>query len=150
MADKQPTRAEALMQRFYTAENKYMSSPPETRDINSILAVVSTHFTLHQSPDLPYGGVYTGHSGMAAWYEEFVNDFNRVDVTDVRILERGDEVVVLSHLTLRVRKTGEELSWPLVQHARVDWREEKLVEMRPFYWNVRLFNEALGRAKYGG
>lgn len=138
------------MTRFFAAEQKYMSSPPETRDINTILAVCSTHFKLHQSPDLPYGGVYTGHSGMKTWCEEFVADFNKVDVSDIRILERGDEVVVLSLLTLRVRKTGEELSYPLVQHAKVDWSEEKLTEMRPFYWNVRLLNEALGRAKYGG
>jgi len=54
-------------------------------------------------------------------------------------------VVVLSDLYLRVRRTGEELSMPFAQHVKVDREKGVIVEMRPFYWDVRGLNEAVNR-----
>lgn len=40
-----------------------MAASSEERDINGMASCLSEGFQLHQSPDLPYGGTYKGHSG---------------------------------------------------------------------------------------
>jgi ketosteroid isomerase-like protein len=135
-----PTAKEVL-DAFYANERIYMSQ--SNPDPSLLAKTLSPHVKLYQTPDLPYGGTYEGIEGFLAWGKEMSSYFDHVDVKPTKVLEDGDDVVVLSTLHLRVRKTGKDLIGPFAQHVKVDRVEGKIVEMRPFYWDVRGLNEAL-------
>lgn len=137
-----PTAAE-ILDRFCAAERVYMAAAPADRDFSGMASTLSPTMMLYQSPDLPYGGEYEGHEGFRRWGEAMAERFDVVDVMEPRVLEKGDDVVVLSTLLLRVRKTGKELVNPFCQVVQVDREKDIITEIRPFYWNVRGLNEAL-------
>lgn len=55
--------AESILGNFYDEERKYIAG--ET-DGTAWLNCLAEDFKLHQSPDLPYGGVYEGTYGLLA------------------------------------------------------------------------------------
>jgi uncharacterized protein len=124
-----------------------MSLPPDKRDFSGMAGTLSPDHKLIQSPDLPYGGVYEGHSGFLRWAEEMAKRFDVVDVTEREILENeaGDKAVVLSNIRFRVKATGEELKYPFCQVMKVDRQQGVITEMRPFYWDVAGLNAALAK-----
>lgn len=141
--------AESILKRFYAAERLYMASPPESRNFDDLAATLAPDVLVHQSPDMPYGGEYVGHEGFQQWSTAMATCFDAMEVQTPEILDNGNEVVVLSTLKIRVRKSGEELVDPLIQWVKVDRKAAVIKEIRPFYWNVRGLNEALGRGQYG-
>lgn len=147
MAEK--VSAESILKRFYAAERLYMASPPESRSFADLAATLAPDVKVHQSPDMPYGGEYKGHEGFQEWSRQMATCFDAMEVQKPEILDNGNEVVVLSTLRIRVRKSGEELIDPLIQWVKVDRSAGLIKEIRPFYWNVRGLNEALGRGQYG-
>jgi hypothetical protein len=94
-----------------------MSAPPDKRDFSRMAATLSPDHKLIQSPGLPYGGVYEGHSGFLIWAKEMAKRFDVVDVTDREIMENeaGDKIAVLSSVLFRVKSTREELKYPFVR-----------------------------------
>lgn len=141
--------AEDVLTRFYAAERLYMASPAEKRDFTELSMTLSPEVLVHQSPDMPYGGEYKGHEGFLKWSEAMATCFDRMEVSDRSVMHNGGEVVVTSTLRMRVRKSGEEVIGPLIQWIKVDRDAGTIKEIRPFYWNVRGVNEALGRGMYG-
>ena len=142
-----PTAAD-ILKRFYDAETVYMSQKPEQRDFASTWGqTISPDVQLHQSPDLPYGGVYHGHDGFLKWSEQMSSYFSSLDVVEPKVFERegADEVVVLSTFKLKVRSNGEDWIAPLAQAVKVDREKGWITEMRPFYWNVKGLNEIVGK-----
>lgn len=146
----QSTRTAAeVLGRFYAAERIYMASPAESREFGDLESTLAADIQIHQSPDMPYGGEYEGHAGFMKWSEAMATCFDKMEVLDPQILDNGKDVVVTSTLRIRVRKSGEELLEPLIQTIKVDRENMVIKEIRPFYWNVRGLNEALGRGQYG-
>ena len=142
-----PTPAE-ILNRFYEAETEYMLTPPEQRNFSTGWGrTISSSMVLHQSADLPYGGEYHGHEGFLKWTEEMSSRFSTLDVKDPQVFEKegSDQVMVSSTLELTVRKTGQKWIAPMCQTVRVDREKGWITEIRPFYWNVKGLNEALGR-----
>lgn len=137
-----PTATE-ILEAFYADERIYMSQPPDQADSSILAKTLDANVQLYQSPDLPYGGVYEGVEGFLMWGKEMMSHFSRVDVQSPKVMGDGDDVVVLSTLNLTVRSTGKEWAKPFVQHVKVDLTKGKIVEMRPFYWDVKGLNEAL-------
>ena len=106
-----------------------MAAAPSERDITGMASCLSEDFQLHQSPDLPYGGIYKGRSGFKVllhrdnflaqrltsslqdWSDDMASYFDRLEVVDPQVFEKSgsDSVVVSSTLKLRVRKNGVEL-----------------------------------------
>ena len=123
-----------------------MSSPPEKQDPALLAKTLASNVQLYQSDDLPYGGTYEGVEGFLAWGKTMGSLFSKVDVKPSNVLENGEDVIVISTLHLTVRKTGRELANPFLQHVKVDREAGKIVEMRPFYWNVKGLNDALNEA----
>ena len=95
---------------------------------------------LHQSPDLPWGGEFHGHAGYEDWARQMSAAFDRLEVADVRTFVHGDTVVITCRLVTRSRKTGKTLDLPMSQTVRV--RGNRIVEFRPFYWNVPAYRAA--------
>ena len=126
-----------ILNRFYAAEKIYMSTPSDSRDFSGMGAVLSPSAQLIQSPDLPYGGTYVGHSGYLAWAEAMASYFDRVEPHDVTIYEEsggeGSSVVVSMKVNMRIRRTGREVEGLGVQIVKVDRERVLIVEMRPIY-----------------
>lgn len=141
--------ATEILDRFYATEAVFGSSPPKTRNetLHAMLATLSPSIRVVQSPDLPYGGTYDGHAGFSKWSEEMSARFDRLDVTDRRVLtgEADNEVVVLSTLRLRIAKTGEEWIQPFAQTIEVDRSAGVISSIRPWYWNIGGLNAALAK-----
>lgn len=142
-AQSLPTAAD-ILNRFYEAERIYMTQPLSTRDFSGMAACLSPEVKLHQSPDLPYGGVYHGREGWLACFKAMGEAYSALDVVEPRVLEGEDEVVVLSTLKLTGRKTGREWVQPLCQHVMVDREKGVITDMRPWYWDVAGLKEVIG------
>lgn len=123
-----------------------MAAPPEQRDFSAIAAMISPDFRMEQTSALPYAGTYKGPEGMADWGRRMAEYFDVVDVQTPEIFERegSSRLVVVSSVHFRVRKTGQELDFPLCQVVTVDTEKGLLLDMRPFYWDVHVLNQALG------
>ena len=131
-----------VVNRFYAAEHTYMNAgmPPGDADFTDIAATLNSDVVLHQSPDLPWGGEFRGHAGYEDWAKRMSAAFDRLEVADARSFVDGDTVVTICRLITRSRQTGETLDLPMSQTVRV--RDDRIVEFRPFYWNVPAYCEA--------
>ena len=134
--------------RFYAAEADYMNAGGATAgaDFAALAATLDPAVGLHQSPDLPWGGAFHGHTGYEDWARAMSAAFDRLEVKDRRFFHEagaaGDAVVITCRLVTRSRATGAVLDLPMAQLVRV--REGRIVEFRPFYWNVPAYREAVG------
>ena len=129
-----------VIKRFHEAENAYMNAGGAAggASFERMADTLDPEVVLHQTPDLPWGGDYRGHQGYQSWARKMSEAFDRLDVKDPRFLTADDTVVVLCRLITRSRKTGETLDLPMAQVVRV--RSGKIIEFRPFYWNVPAYH----------
>ena len=138
-----------VVARFYAAEAAYMNATGAgaAADFAGMAATLDPDVVLHQSPDLPWGGEFHGHGGYEDWARQMSRAFDRLEVADVRTVEQGDTVVITCRLVTRARETGETLDLPMVQVVRV--LAGRIVEFRPFYWNVPAYRAATGLGRDG-
>jgi hypothetical protein len=123
-----------------------MAATPEERDFSGMAATLSKEVILKQSSGLPYAGIYTGPEGFQKWAQDMADYFDKVDVQNPEIFERegSNRIISLSYLHMRVRKTGEELKYPLCQVIQVDLEAGVIKSIMPFYWDVYALNKAIG------
>ncbi len=135
-----------VIQRFYTAEAAYMNAGGADAGASfaGLAATLDPDVVLHQSPDLPWGGTFHGHAGYEDWARQMSRAFDRLDVKDTRFFTDGDTVVITCHLVTRSRASCQMLDLPMAQVARV--RGDRIVEFRPFYWNVPAYRQTVGSA----
>ena len=130
-----------VLERFYEAERNYMKGGDRGEaGFDAMQATLDPEVVLHQSPDLPYGGDFTGHEGYRRWADAMSALFDRVDAQNPVFYESGETVVVTCELLTRTRATGQEMKLPMAQVVTV--RNGKIVEFRPFYWNVPAYTAA--------
>lgn len=129
--------------RFYEAENAYMNAGAAAggASFTDMAATLDPEVVLHQSPDLPWGGEFHGHAGYENWARQMSAAFDRLEVKEARFFEAGDTVVIACRLVTRSRATGATLDLPMLQ--TVTTRNGRIVEFRPFYWNVPAYRAAL-------
>lgn len=140
--------ARSILDAFYRAETKYLQTPEPERDFGVIGAVIGPTCKLYQSSGLPYAGTYDGPEGMEEWVRQMALYFDRLEVQNPQIFEQAgsSQVMVLSTLYLRVRKSGQELSYPFAQAFTMDLEAGTIVEVRPFYWDIHDLNAAVGHS----
>ena len=136
-----------VLDAFYDAERHFMEGGGTSGGASfaAMAATLDENVTLHQSPDLPFGGTYAGHDAYRAWADAMSAIFERVDAEAPAFFENGDTIVIACTLTTRTRGTGETMSLPMVQVVTVT--RGKIVEFRPFYWNVPRYVAAAESAK---
>ena len=136
-----------VIKRFYAAEAEYMNAGGADAGASfaGLAATLDPDVTLHQSPDLPWGGEFHGHAGYEDWARQMSQAFDRLDVKDARFFTDGDTVVITCRLVTRSRASGEMLDLPLTQVVRL--RDNRIVEFRPFYWNVPAYRDTVGSAR---
>jgi len=125
-----------VLERFYEAERRYMQAGGASAgaSFDGMAATLDPGVILHQSPDLPWGGEYTGHQGFMDWSIKMSECFDFLDVRDPEYFEKGDKLVILCRLVTRSRLHGYELDRPMAQVVTV--RGGRIIEFRPFYWHV--------------
>ncbi|WP_428483847.1 antibiotic biosynthesis monooxygenase [Rhodopila sp.] len=133
----------AVIQRFHEAENAYMNAGGASggASFRHMADTLDPQVVLHQSPDLPWGGEYRGHAGYEEWARTMSDAFDQLEVRDARFLTADDIVIILCRLVTRSRKHGDTLDLPMTQMVKV--RSGKIVEFRPFYWNVPAYRSAV-------
>ena len=136
-----------VIQRFYAAEAAYMNAGGADAGASfaGLAATLDPDVVLHQSPDLPWGGAFHGHAGYADWARRMSRAFDQLDVKEARFFTDGDTVVITCRLVTRSRASGQKLDLPMAQVVRV--RGDRIVEFRPFYWNVPAYRETVGTAR---
>ena len=134
-----------VLERFYAAERLIMQGKAT---FEVMAATLADDVRLYQSPDLPFGGEYVGPSEYRTWAEKMAAIFDQVDVQDARFFEDGNTVVVVCTLVTRGRYSQQEMRYPMVQVVTV--REDRIIEFRPFYWNVPAYSEAARAAASTG
>ena len=136
-----------VIELFYAAEAVYMNAGGADAGASfaDMAATLDADVVLHQSPDLPWGGEFHGHAGYEDWARQMSRAFDRLDVKDTRFFTDGDTVVITCRLVTRSRESGQTLDLPMAQVVRV--RGERIVEFRPFYWNVPAYRETVGSVR---
>ena len=136
-----------VIERFHAAEAIYMNAGGGDTGASfaDMAATLDPDVVLHQSPDLPWGGEFHGHAGYEDWARQMSRAFDRLDVKDTRLFTDNDTVVITCRLVTRSRRSGEALDLPMTQVVRV--RGERIVEFRPFYWNVPAYRDVVGNAR---
>ena len=135
-----------VIERFYAAEAAYMNAGGADAGASfaDMAATLDPEIMLHQSPDLPWGGEFHGHAGYEEWARQMSRAFDRLEVRDTRFFTDGDTVVITCRLMTRSRASGETLDLPMAQVVRV--RGDRIVEFRPFYWNVPAYSDIVRSA----
>ncbi len=138
----QPSPREVI-ERFYAAEAAYMDAGGAVAGASfaAMAVTLDPDVVLHQSPDLPWGGEFHGHAGYEEWAAQMSRAFDRLEVRDSRFFTDGDTVVITCRLVTRSRAGCETLDLPMAQLVRV--RGDRIVEFRPFYWNVPAYRETV-------
>ncbi len=128
---------------FYAAEADYMNAggAGSNAGFDAVAATLDPEVVLHQSPDLPWGGEYHGHDGYAQWARAMSEAFDQLAVKEQRYFVDQDTVVITCRLVTRSRATGKTLDLPMVQIVRT--RGDRILEFRPFYWNVPAYCAAV-------
>ncbi len=136
-----------VIRRFYAAEAAYMNAVGAGAGASfaDMAATLDPDVALHQSPDLPWGGEFHGHAGYEEWARQMSRAFDRLEVKDTRFFTEDDTVVITCRLVTRARASGEVLDLPMAQVVRI--RNGRIVEFRPFYWNVPAYREAVGSGR---
>ena len=132
-----------VIQRFYRAEASYMNAGGADAGASfaDMAATLDPDVVLHQSPDLPWGGEFRGHAGYEDWARQMSRAFDRLEVAETRFFTDGDTVIITCRLITRSRASGAALDLPMAQVVRV--QNGRIIEFRPFYWNVPAYRDAV-------
>lgn len=100
-------------------------------DLTGFLSGVDDNVITHQSPALPYGGVYRGKQALASLLAETI--FPLIDGTKIKMIAPliADDHRVIATFTVPAKKTGKELM--LLEQATIS--NGKVVELRVFYFD---------------
>ena len=144
LAASELTPKDALL-RFYEAEANYMKAFQQNgvASFDEMREILAPDVVLHQSPDLPYGGDYVGYEGYERWAATMGSIFDKLEVTERQFFERADKVIVVCRFITRSRINGSVQDLPMAQVVTV--LNGKIVDFRPFYWNVPAYVAAAAR-----
>ena len=131
-----------VLQAFYEAEKDYMQAKESGEEVSfdGLAATLDPAVILHQSPDLPFGGDFTGHRQYEQWAVTMKSIFDKLEVGEQEWFEEGDKVIVVCRFKTRSRINGSAQDFPMVQVVTV--RNGLITDFRPFYWNVPAYIRA--------
>jgi ketosteroid isomerase-like protein len=111
-------------------------------DLDAFYSCFHEDVVLHEAESLPYGGCYRGLAelkhGVAKVFDAWA-DF-RFHVEEVAAA--GDMAFVYLHGCGTGKKTGKTFAFPFVEVWR--FRQGKVIELRPFYWDTNRARECFG------
>jgi ketosteroid isomerase-like protein len=87
-----------LLRRYYESWND--------GDVESVVAVLSDEVAWHAHPRLPEPGPYTDPAEVGRWMKQFREAWGELHAQPVELLDAGDGVVALIHMSGRGRGSG--------------------------------------------
>jgi uncharacterized protein len=137
--------ARALLERYYAAELAYLAAAQQSEDaFEDVARCLDSNIVLYEAAGLPFGGTWHGHAGIRQFFAEMSQHWESFAVTDREFIIDGDTAVVLNHVSARASATGKELSFPILQLARL--KNGRITEIRPFYWDTAAIADACRRS----
>jgi ketosteroid isomerase-like protein/DNA-binding CsgD family transcriptional regulator len=86
-------------------------------DTASVVAAFAPDVEWHGHPRLPEPGPYTGRSDVERWMGQFREAWGELEARPVELLDAGDRVVALVHMTGTGRGSGVEVAGGLDVHV---------------------------------
>jgi uncharacterized protein len=90
-----------LMRRYFDAWN--------AGDTDTVIAALATDVEWHGHPVLPEPGPYYDREAVRRWMDQFREAWDELKADPVEMIDAGDNVVVLVHMTGRGRGSGVEV-----------------------------------------
>jgi hypothetical protein len=110
-------------------------------DFETIGGMLDPGFTMREADGLPYGGVYEGVEGWRRLLPLIGKTWAGLKVRPIEFPAEGaDALVVRLALSGRSRKTGRPFETTVMELWR--FREGRLAEILPYYWDTHLLAEA--------
>jgi hypothetical protein len=129
------TEPMAVLTGMYAAERRYFAAGgPGSASFDLLAPFFAPDVALHQAAGLPFGGTWRGHAGMERFFHKMSRTWESFDIAEQQFLATGATCVVLSRIHARVRATGRELDFPILQTLTV--AEGRITEVHPFYWDT--------------
>lgn len=132
--------AKAILVEFYEKESHYLSEAGG--DFSIVADLIHPSCVMHQAESLPYGGEWKGPSGFKAWMEAFGMAWSSLKVVKSEMFDFGDVVISKISVEAIARSTGTSVAFDVMQYVRA--ADGKLIEFRPFYWDIPKLLDALG------
>ncbi|XVV07527.1 nuclear transport factor 2 family protein [Actinosynnema sp. CA-248983] len=124
-----------VLEGMYAAEVDYLAAGgPGQASFAPLAPFFAPDVVLHQAEALPYGGVWRGHDGVERFFVEMSRTWERFDLVEQEFLTRTSPLVVLTRVHARVRATGRDLEFPILQVITVE--DGRITDVRPFYWDT--------------
>ena len=118
--------------------NYYRARQAGDPDAFARLVDPDLHFI--QSPGLPYGGEARGAEATQALMTRMFGTWSALRVEVQEVTASGDLVIAYVMLTATARATGKSYTGPTAELFR--FRDGKVVEWRPIYWDTHAVREA--------
>jgi uncharacterized protein len=129
------TTAMSVLEGMYAAEAEYLAAGgPGQASFAGLAPFFAPDVVLYQADALPYGGVWRGHDGMERFFLAMSRTWDVFDMVDQTFLADTSPLVVLTTVHARLRATGRELDFPILQTITV--QNGLIAEVRPFYWDT--------------
>lgn len=106
-----PSEAVLLVQQVYEAFR--------TRDVPTVLRLLSPDMEIVQSEELPWGGRYHGHAGVQEFFGKLLANITST-VTVERFIDSGSHVTVIGWTRGHVNATGAEFDVAIAHVWRVN------------------------------
>ena len=142
MSTSEDAKTLGTLNSFYEAESAFLRAGGG--DFTAIAATLDPECVIYQPVSLPYGGIWRGHNGFEEWMRLFTGIWASLEVREPEQILMGDVVISRSHVYAERRGSGEKLDWPLLQYFR--FRQNRIVELWPFYWDTATLVNHLRRS----
>ncbi len=96
-------------------------------------------FAVIESEGLPYAGKYEGIKGFQEIARTVFSFFDKLAVEPTHYMEGDDYVVAIVSIRGKGKKTGRAFESDLLELFR--FKDDKVIEIKPYYWNQQLINE---------
>lgn len=134
--DLQAQRHREIVLRAYAAQ--------AIRDWDSFYAVFDADIQFIEADSLPYGGIYHGLDGFREGTAIMLGYWDPFKAELVEVTVGGDLAILCFEVTGVARATGTSVDFPLTSLWR--FRDEKVIEVRPFYFDTAMICQVLGVA----
>jgi hypothetical protein len=135
----------SVLKGMYAAEAEYLATGgPASASFTTLAPFFAPDVVLYQAESLPYGGVWRGHQGLEQFFLAMSRAWDTFEMVDQEFLTNTSPLVVLTQVRARVRFTGRELHFPILQKIAVE--AGRITEVRPFYWDAAAIANACSAA----
>lgn len=125
----------SVLKDMYEAEAAYLAAGgPGSAPFTPLAPFFAPDVVLYQADALPYGGVWCGHEGLEQFFLAMSQTWDIFEMVNQEFLAATSPLVILTNVHARARATSRELHFPILQTVTVE--EERITEVRPFYWDT--------------